>query len=266
MALTADKNYKTMGNTERIHMKGGDADTLYQGAILNIDADGYMEVPSDAASVIPFGVCVKQVVEDGTHLDVEVERGIIGVPKRTQQVTTVTFVDGGTNNADLDGEYFDIYNGTDGYRVWFDVASGGNEPDDGGLTLVEVDITTDTTEANIAAAAEVAIDALSGIFTSTDTDTALAITSATQGYSQAPSKSATLLDATATLVETYIARAVQSDIGEIFFAIADDGVVYSTGKSTADMPAGLCVGFDSVAPNQGDADILFIDFRRKALS
>jgi len=266
MALTADKNYKTMGKTERIHMLGGDADTFYQGAILNIDAGGYMEVPSDAASVIPFGVCVKQVVEDGTHLDVEIERGIIGVPKRTQQVTTVTFVDGGTNNADLDGEYFDIYDGTDGYRVWFNVNAGDNEPDADGLTLVPVAVATTNTEAEIAALVEIAVDALTGIFTSTDTDTAIAITSVTAGYSQAPAKSATLLDATATLVETYIARAVQSDIGEIFFAIADDGVVYSTGKSTADKPAGLCLGFDSVAPNGGDADILYIDFRRKALS
>jgi len=266
MSLTADKEYNTMGHVERLHMKGGDADTLYKGAILNIDADGYMEVPTDAASVIPFGVCVKQVVEDGTHLDVEVERGIIGVAKRTQQVTTVTIVDGGTLNADLDGEYFDIYNGTDGYRVWFDVNSGGNEPDDGGLTLVEIDVTTGNTEAEIAALLETAIDALTGVFTSTASDTAIAITSATKGYSTAPAKSSTLADGTATLVETYIARAVQSDIGEIFFAIADDGVVYSTGKSTADMPAGLCVGFESCGVLGKDADILYIDFRRKALS
>ena len=266
MSLTADKEYKTMGHVERLYMKGGDADTLYKGAILNIDAAGYMEVPSDAASVIPFGVCVKQVVEDGTHLAVEVERGIIGVPKRTQQVTTVTFVDGGTSNADLDGEYFDIYNGSAGYRVWFNVNSGDNEPDDGGLTLVEVAVSTINTEAEIAAACEVVIDALTGIFTSTDTAEALAITSVTAGYSAAPSKSATLADGTMTLAETYIARAVQSDIGEIFFAIADDGVVYSTGKSTADMPAGLCLGFESRGVLGEDADILYIDFRRKALS
>jgi len=254
-----------MGHIERLHMKGGDAATLYKGAILNIDANGYMEVPTDAASVIPFGVCVKKVVEDGTHLDVEIERGIIGVAKRTIQVSTFTLVDGGTLNADLDGEYVDIYDGTTGYRVWFNVNSGGNEPDDGGLTLAPVAVGTGDTEAQIATAMAAVIDALDE-FASGAVAEAVTITGVTAGYSIAPAKSATLADGTATLVETYIARAIQSDIGEIFFAIADDGVVYSTGKSTANMPAGLCVGFESRGVLGEDADILYIDFRRKALS
>jgi len=262
MALTADFEYKTMGKTERFYMKGGDAATFYKGAILNIDANGYVEIPTDAASVVPFGVCVKKVVEDATHKDVEVERGIIAVPKRTLEVFVFEIVAGGASNVDLNSEYIDIYNGIDGYRVWFDVNSTGSAPAADGLTLTEVDIgTADDVEA-VATAWVAVVDALAA-FGAANTLGVITVTCVKRGYSTAPAKS--MADGVATLAETYCGRALQADIGELFFAIADDGVVYATGKSTADIEAGLCLGIINLGPLKGDVDLLFIDFKQKTL-
>ena len=80
MALTADVEYYTKaGTTETLNIKGGAADTLYKGAMVNIGTDGYLKVAADVASEFPLGVVKKQVVEDGTHLDVEVETGVIRI-------------------------------------------------------------------------------------------------------------------------------------------------------------------------------------------
>ncbi len=264
MSLTADFEYKTMGKPERLHMKGGDADTLFKGAILDIDANGYMEVPTDAGSVIPFGVCVKQVIEDGTHKDVEVERGIIAVPKRVLQVSVFEIVAGGASNVDLNSEYVDIYDGINGWRVWFDVNSTGSAPAADGLTLAEVDIGTGDAVTAVAAAWVAVVDAIAN-FGAANTAGVITVTSVTRGYSQAPAKSATLLDATATLTETDKGRAVQDNIGELFYAIADDGVVRASGKSTTDIEAGLCLGIINLAPSGGAVDLLFIDFKQKTL-
>ncbi len=264
MSLTADFEYKTMGKTERLQMKGGDADTLFKGAILCIDANGYMEVPTDAASVVPLGVCVEQVVEDGTHLDVEVERGIIAVPKRVLQVTVFTFVNGGASNIDYNDEYFDIYDGVAGWRVWFNVNSAGTPPAADGLTLAEVAIATGDSVTQAATAATTVIDAIAS-FGATSALGVVTIVGVTRGYSHAPAKAATLADSVATLSETDSGRAVQNNIGELFYAIADDGVVRASGKSTADIEAGLCLGIINLAPAGGDVDLLFIDFRQKTL-
>ena len=52
-------------------------------------------------------------------------------------------------------------------------------------------------------------------------------------------------------------RSVQADVGEFFWAVADDGVVYSTEKSTISACLGLCKKVDLT--NQ----VLFIDTRLK---
>ncbi len=266
MALTADVEYKTMGKTERLHMKGGDADTLFKGAILDIDADGYMEVPTDAGSVIPFGVCVKQVVEDGTHKDVEIERGIIAVPKRTLEQFIFELVAGGASNADFADKYVDIYNGIDGYRVWFNVDAGGTPPAADGLTLTVVAIVGGDSVTQAAVKWVAVIDALAA-FGAANVAGVITVICVKRGYTIAPVKQATLVDGMATLVETYIGRAIQADIGVLFYAIADDGVVYASGKSTTDIEAGLCLGFIDVCSSEvvDGADLLFIDFKQKTL-
>ena len=81
MALSANNEYETMGNTEILHMKVIDAETLYKGAIVNIGTDGYVEMAADVANEVPLGVVKEQVDNSGgggtTVLDVEVETGII---------------------------------------------------------------------------------------------------------------------------------------------------------------------------------------------
>jgi len=262
MALAKDFEYKTMGKTERFHMKGGDAATFWKGAILNIDADGYVEIPTDVASLVPFGVCVKKVVEDGTHKDVEVERGIIAVPKRVLQVSVFTIVAGGADNVDLDSEYFDIYDGIVGYRCWFDVDDGGSAPAADGLTLAEIDILAADTPTQVAVKVVAVIDALDE-FGAANVAGVVTITGVTRGYSQAPAKS--MADEVCTLTETDKGRAVQDNIGELFYAIADDGVVRLSGRSTADIEAGMCLGIINLAPAGGAVDLLFIDFKQKTL-
>jgi hypothetical protein len=80
MALTADIEYQTkVGTSETVNHLGGAADTLYKGAIVNIGTDGYLKVAADVANEIPRGVVKKQVIEDGTHKNVEVETGVIRI-------------------------------------------------------------------------------------------------------------------------------------------------------------------------------------------
>jgi len=81
MALTADRNYETVGPTVILEIEAGAADTLYKGAIVNIGTDGYLKVAADVASEVPIGVVKKQHVADGTsHEKVAVETGKIWLP------------------------------------------------------------------------------------------------------------------------------------------------------------------------------------------
>jgi hypothetical protein len=74
MALTADFEYQTMGESKILKMRAGAADVLYKGAIVNIGTDGYLKVAADVANEVPLGVVKKQVVSGGVlHEDVEVE-------------------------------------------------------------------------------------------------------------------------------------------------------------------------------------------------
>jgi len=81
MALTADYEYETMGDTEVISILAGAADTLYRGGIMNIGTDGYIKVAADVANEVPLGVLKKQVVAAGSHAEnCEIEIGIIKLP------------------------------------------------------------------------------------------------------------------------------------------------------------------------------------------
>jgi len=76
MALTADRDIESVGPTEVLSILAGAADTLYKGAIVMIETDGYIEVPSGAAATVNLGICKKQVVAAGSHAEsVEVEMG-----------------------------------------------------------------------------------------------------------------------------------------------------------------------------------------------
>ena len=71
----------------------------------------------------------------------------------------------------LDGLYFTIASRTTGYKVWFNVDAGGNNPTEGTDTLVPIAVTTDDTASTIATAVQVALDALDGIIATVDTAT-----------------------------------------------------------------------------------------------
>lgn len=124
--LTEDFEYKVNGLCELLEFLGGAADTLYKGGIASIGTDGYIKVGANVAAEIPIGVFKKQVVEDGTHLDVEVEHGKIWLKKKTQHVSTILFTDdSGNSNANYQSKYFKLYNGTDGYYAWLSIGTAG---------------------------------------------------------------------------------------------------------------------------------------------
>ncbi len=76
MALAADLDVESVGPTEMLAILAGAADTLYKGAIVMIETDGYIEVPSGVALTVNLGICKKQVVAAGAHAEwVEVEMG-----------------------------------------------------------------------------------------------------------------------------------------------------------------------------------------------
>ena len=108
MALTADRNYETVGPTVILEIEAGAADTLYKGAIVNIGTDGYLKVAADVADEVPIGVMKKQHIADGSsHEKVEVEGGQIWLPHSGAAQTDVgalfyataddTLADTGTN-------------------------------------------------------------------------------------------------------------------------------------------------------------------------
>jgi len=76
MALAADLEVESVAPTEMLAILAGGADTLYKGAIVMIETDGYIEVPSGAALTVNLGICKKRVVAVGGHAEtVEVEMG-----------------------------------------------------------------------------------------------------------------------------------------------------------------------------------------------
>jgi hypothetical protein len=246
MALTADYEYKTQGKTDINEVLAGAADTLYKGAIIHAGADGYAKVATDTADQVPLGVCVEQVVAAGAHAEtVKIESGRVLVAKRTQHQFTIAVTDDtAANNAKFGGKYFVIYDGDTGYYVWFDVAAGSVDPAPAGLTGIEVDVTAINTDAQIAALIETALEA-AGLGNGDTFDVATVDNDCTVTV-QRRSKTELTGNGTAgaviMTVNTVLSGAQQSDIGELFFAIADDGVVYSSEKTKITATFGLCVG------------------------
>lgn len=81
MALTADREIETVGDTEVLAILAGAADTLYKGALLMVGTDGYVAVPTGAALTLNVGVCKKQVVAAGAHAEtVEILTGRLWIP------------------------------------------------------------------------------------------------------------------------------------------------------------------------------------------
>jgi len=73
MNLTADRNIETVGPVEVLGIEAGAADTLYQGALVNVGIDGYIKVAADVAAEVCIGVMKEQHIADGTsHDQVEV--------------------------------------------------------------------------------------------------------------------------------------------------------------------------------------------------
>jgi len=264
MALTADREYKTLNPTEILKILAGAGDTLYKGAIMAVGADGYVCVPSDGANIVPLGLCKEQVVALGSHVEtVEIETGKVLVAKKSQHQSTVLCGAGGASNVNYDGAYFLVSDGETTYYVWTDVAAGSDDPgDEGGpleglgYTGIEVDILTTTTVGDIALAIETAVELATDIDVTVDTATCTFVAS-TRGYSIPSEDEGDAVPFTVT--NTLYGGAVQADIGELFYAIADDGVIYASEKSTITACLGLCVDKEGTT-------YLYIDTLKKALS
>jgi len=85
------------------------------------------------------------------------------------EVTTILCV--ADDSDDSDGTYFTISSRSTNYKVWMNVDGGGNNPTAGADTLVPIAVTTDDSADTIAAAVQVALDALDGITATVSTAT-----------------------------------------------------------------------------------------------
>lgn len=66
MALSAALNYITVNPTEQNALAAAGNDTYFKGAMLVANANGYADVPSDAANLRPIGVYTG-IAEDGVR-------------------------------------------------------------------------------------------------------------------------------------------------------------------------------------------------------
>jgi hypothetical protein len=90
MALTADRRLESVGPEEILGINAGAADTLYQGALVNVGTDGYIKVAADVANEVCVGVMKKQHVADGSaHEMIEIRGGKIWVPHSGAALTDV---------------------------------------------------------------------------------------------------------------------------------------------------------------------------------
>jgi len=249
MSLTADREYQTINPTDINKIKAGAADNLYKGAIINIGTNGFAKVAADVAGEVPLGINTRQVVAAGANAEtLDVESGTFRLLKVTNHKFTVHITDDtAAGNAKFSGKYFVIYSGTAGYYVWFDLANGSVDPAPAGLTGVEIDISAINTDAEIAALIETALEALGGgggaVF-SVATVTHVCTVTVTQKGACELSGNGTA-DAVVLVTNTVLGTAVQSDVGEQFYAVADDGVVYASEKANVTAALGLCVGLST---------------------
>ncbi len=245
MALTADLDYQTVNPTDIDTFTAGAADTLYKGAIINIGTNGFAKVAADVASEYPAGINTRQVVAAGANAEtVDVESGTFRLKKQTQHKFTVNITDDtAANNAKFNSKYFVIYSGTTGYYVWFNVAAGGVDPAPSGLTGVEIAVTAINTNAQIAALIKTALEALGGgggaVFSVSVAGNIATVTVTARGACSSAGNGTS--GAVVLVTNTVLGTAVQADVGVMFYAKADDGVVYSSEVSNVG-PLGMCVG------------------------
>jgi hypothetical protein len=251
MSLTADREYQTINPTDINKIKAGAADTLYKGAIINIGTNGFAKVAADVAGEVPLGINTRQVIAAGANAEMlDVESGVFRLLKVTNHKFTVHVTsDVGADNAKFNGKYFVIYSGATGYYVWFKVTDGGAGPDPApaGLTGVEVDIVKASTDAQIAALIETALEAVGaggGAVFNVSTATHVCTVTVTQKGACETAGNGTA-DAVILVTNTVLGTAVQADVGLQFYAIADDGVVYASEKSNVTAAVGLCVGLST---------------------
>jgi hypothetical protein len=102
------------------------------------------------------------------------------------------------NTASLSqSDYFDFNSLTTSYRVWYDIDAAGVAPADGGRTLVEVNIATGNTAAQVANATQAALDALTGVTATVDSATVTVVLE-DQGTATAPADGNTNFTITVT--------------------------------------------------------------------
>ncbi|HUW34104.1 MAG TPA: hypothetical protein VM223_21055 [Planctomycetota bacterium] len=85
MALTAAVKRTIVGESQIVSIASNGDDTYYEGALLVIDANGYLNVPAGAATDIPAGAYTGRqgqalAVASGSHDELEMERGLVWVP------------------------------------------------------------------------------------------------------------------------------------------------------------------------------------------
>jgi hypothetical protein len=263
MALTVDREYKAQDPNDMLEITAGAADYLYKGAILSIGTDGYICVPGVTAAMVPIGICKKQVHALGSNAEtVEIETGRVTVEKKSQHTTTILCNAGGTSNVNYADKYFTIYGGSAGttkYCVWFNVDSAGTDPTIATPALgtaIEIAVATGDSVNTIAETIAHTLDALGGANVTWDADHSTATVTAVnanRGYNG----TSVAGNAVITVTNTVYGAVNQADVGVLFYAIADDGVVRTAAKSTATIALGTCIGFET------RGNLLWIDTRLK---
>lgn len=89
MALTERRTYEVVGPIVRVAGKLAESATYFPGAILAFDADGFLAIPTGAATERPAGIYTgygsdigagSKTVGAGENPDGEVESGLVWVP------------------------------------------------------------------------------------------------------------------------------------------------------------------------------------------
>lgn len=119
MALTSKVDYSTTVPTRQTALEAAGNDTYYKGAMLVANADGYADVPSDAAALMPVGVYTGKAedgvlddayaVANGEHPKLVLEQGPVWIPKGDAAQTDVGLFY-------LAGD--DTLTGTKGSKTW----------------------------------------------------------------------------------------------------------------------------------------------------
>jgi hypothetical protein len=245
MALTEDREYGCINPDDFVEGLAGAADTLFKGGITSFGTDGLAKVAAAVANEVPMGLLRKQVVAAGANAEkVEIDTGVLAVEKKTQHVCTVLCNTGGTLNVNYADKYFTLYSGATKYCVWFNVDGAGTDPTIAAPTLgtaVAIAVATGDSVNTIAESIAHTLDALGGANTIFDADHSTATATIISAHRGAQGI-AVAGNAVVTVTNTIYGNAMQADVGTLFYAIADDGVVYTAAKGSANVALGRCVG------------------------